>query len=95
MTPTTPPRDLPTPPDDPPPRRSLDYVAERPNGSVERVIGEEYGIGTGYDEDDLRRQREKIALRFSSKTIPSIPISDYLERSVTLYPLIFLDLPAS
>ena len=82
---------LPTPPDapPPPPRRSLDYVAERPNGSVARVIGEEYGIGTGYDEVDLQRQRERIALRFSSKTVPKIPIADYLERSGALYPVSF------
>lgn len=90
MTPTTPPLGLPTPPDDPPPRRSLDYVAERPNGSVARIIGEEYGIGTGYDEDDLRRQREKIGLRFSSKTVPTISISDYLERYLVLYTLLFI-----
>jgi hypothetical protein len=82
---TTPPPapTLPTPPDDTqpaPPRRSAEYVAERPNGEIHPVVGEEYGIGVGYDSVDLQRQRERIALRFSSKTIPKIPLSDYLDR---------------
>jgi len=44
------------------------------------VFGEEYGIGLGYDEVDLQRQRERIALRFSSKSVPKISILDYLDR---------------
>ena len=75
---------LPTPPHDPEPprtpRRSLDYVAERPNGTITHVLGDEYGIGVGYDEVDLQRQRERLALRFSSKTIPTISLLNYLER---------------
>ena len=74
---------LPTPPEcssPQPPRRSLDYVAERPNGYTTSINGEEYGIGLGYDEVDLRRQRERISRRFTSKTVPQISISDYLER---------------
>jgi hypothetical protein len=77
---------LPTPPDDTrpqTPRRSAEYIAERPNGEITRVIGEEYGIGVGYDEEELQQQRERIALRFSSKTVPKIPLSDYLDRFVT------------
>ena len=46
------------------------------------VFGEEYGIGLGYDEVDLQRQRERIALRFSSKSVPKISILDYLDRFV-------------
>jgi hypothetical protein len=82
---------LPTPPDEPPTRpppptsrRSLDYIAERPNGSVIPVFGEEYGMGVGYDEVDLQRQRQRIALRFSSKSVPKISILDYLDRFVHL-----------
>jgi len=73
---------LPTPPDDTqsPPRRSMDYIAERPDGVIHSVLGEEYGIGVGYDEADLQRQRERITLRFSSKTIPKIPLLEYLDR---------------
>jgi len=84
-----PPPSLPTPPDEPPvrpppppSRRSMDYIAERPNGAVMPVFGEEYGIGVGYDEVDLQRQRERIALRFSSKSVPKISILDYLDRFV-------------
>ena len=61
-------------------RRSLDYVAERPNGTITPVLGEEFGIGFGYDEVDLQLQRERIALRFSSKSVPKISILQYLER---------------
>jgi len=72
---------LPTPPDDTErPRRSMDYVAERPDGEIHSVLGEEYGIGVGYNEADLQRQRERITLRFSSKTIPKIPLLEYLDR---------------
>jgi hypothetical protein len=89
---TSPPQpSLPTPPDEPSvrpgppvPRRSLDYVAERPNGAITHVLGEEYGIGVGYDELDLQRQRERIALRFSSKSVPKISILDYLDRYLPL-----------
>jgi len=63
-----------------PPRRSLDYVAERPNGYIASISGEEYGIGVGYDEVAIERQRRRIARRFTSKTIPQIPINQYLER---------------
>jgi hypothetical protein len=77
--------ELPTPPDDTqPPRRSMDYVAERPDGEIHRVLGEEYGIGVGYNEADLQRQRERITLRFSSKTIPKIPLLEYLDRYLYL-----------
>ena len=87
-TPPSPQSSLPTrseditqkPPSPPPPRRSLDYVAERPNGSITHVLGEEFGIGVGYDEVDLQRQRERIVLRFSSKSVPQISILDYLKR---------------
>jgi len=95
--------DLPTPPEEPhngpssengdclspsrPPRRSLDYVAERPNGLITHVLGEEYGIGDRYGEVDVQQQRERIALRFSSKSTPKIGILDYLERF--LGPLFF------
>ena len=76
----------PTPPDDAqpprPPRRSLDYVAERPNGILIPVLGEEYGIRFKYDDLDLDRQRESLALRFKSKSVPKISIFDYLERYV-------------
>jgi hypothetical protein len=77
-----PPPALPTPPDDsqPAPRRSMDYVAERPDGEITPVVGEEYGIGVGYDEADLQRQRERITRRFRSKTIPKIPLLEYLDR---------------
>jgi hypothetical protein len=61
-------------------RRSLDYVAERPNGLITQVLGEEYGIGDRYDDVDVQQQRERIALRFSSKSTPKIGILDYLER---------------
>ena len=75
---------LPTPPDDShrpkTPRRSLDYVAERPDGAITHVLGEEFAIGVGYDEVDLQRQRERIALRFSSKSVPKISILHYLQR---------------
>src|SRR6202022_4575848 len=70
ISPTPPPLPaLPTPPDDsqPAPRRSMDYVAERPDGEITPVVGEEYGIGVGYDESDLQRQRERITRRFRSK----------------------------
>lgn len=69
----------------PTPRRSLDYVAERANGAVTHVLGEEFGIGVGFDEADLQRQRERIALRFSSKSVPKISILEYLDRYL-LYP---------
>jgi hypothetical protein len=61
-------------------RKSLDYVAERPNGVIHHVRGEEFGIGAGYDEVDIQRQRERIALRFSSKSVPKISILEYLDR---------------
>lgn len=67
-----------------PSRRSLDYVAERPNGAITHVLGDEYSIGVGYDEVDLKRQRERIALRFSSKSVPKISLLDYLERYVLM-----------
>jgi hypothetical protein len=66
----------------PSPRRSLDYVAERPNGAITHVLGDEYSIGVGFDEVDLQRQRDRIALRFSSKSVPKISLLDYLERCV-------------
>ena len=79
---------LPNPPEDTPdrstppkPRRSLDYVAETPNG-ITYIVGEEYGIGAGYDDVDLQRQRERLALRFSSKSVPQISLKDYLKRFV-------------
>jgi hypothetical protein len=78
---------LPTPPDDTQlPRRSMDYVAERPDGVIHPVLGEEYGIGVGYNEVDLQRQRERITLRFSSKTIPKIPLLEYLDRYLHTQP---------
>ena len=96
--------DLPTPPEEPahngpqsengecvprPQRHSLDYVAERPNGSITHVLGEEYGIGEKYDEVDVQQQRERIALRFSSKSSPKIGILDYLERYLlVLFPCV-------
>ena|SRR5438876_3919750 len=78
----TPPEEHPQRPPSPPRRRSLDYVAERPNGTVTHVLGEEFGIGVGYDEVDLQRQRERIALRFSSKSVPKISILEYLDRYI-------------
>jgi hypothetical protein len=89
------PPSLPTPPEEtskhphshspkqpltPPRRRSLDYVAERPNGVIHHVLGKEVSIGVGYDEVDIQRQRERIALRFSSKSVPKISILEYLDR---------------
>jgi hypothetical protein len=68
------------PPPPAPPRRSLDYVAERPNGAIAHVLGEEFGIGVGYAELDLQHQKQRLALRFSSKEVPKISILDYLER---------------
>ena len=91
LPPTPPPQpSFPTPPEDnppkpPTPRRSLDYVAERPNGAITHVLGEEFGIGFGYDEVDLQRQRERIALRFSSKSVPKISVLQYLERYAPLF----------
>jgi hypothetical protein len=84
-----PPLPLPTPPDDvqPTPRRSLDYVAEHPDGEIHHVLGDECGIGVGYDEGDLQRQRERITLRFSSKTIPQIPLLEYLDRYAGFLPV--------
>ena len=85
---------LPTPPEEgtkdprndspsPPARRSLDYVAERPDGGITPVFGEEFGMFVGYDEVDLQRIRERIALRFSSKSVPQISILEYLHRYVS------------
>jgi hypothetical protein len=62
------------------PRRSLDYVAERPNGAVSHVLGEEFGIGVGYAELVLAHQKQRLAKRFTSKEVPKISILDYLER---------------
>ena len=62
------------------PRRSLDYVAERPNGTVTRVLGGEFGIGVKYGELDSMYQKQRLALRFTSKEVPKISIFDYLER---------------
>ena len=58
----------------------MEYVAERPDGAIVSVVGDEYSIGVGYDDEDLKRQRERICLRFSSKTIPKIPLFEYLDR---------------
>lgn len=84
----TPPEETPEHPHSHPPRtpptptrrKSLDYVAERPNGVIHHVHGEEFGIGAGYDEVDIQRQRERIALRFCSKSVPQISILEYLDR---------------
>jgi len=62
------------------PRRSLDYVADRPNGTVTHVLGPEFGVGVGYGEVDMKRQKQRLALRFKSKEVPKISVFDYLER---------------
>jgi len=63
-------------------RRSLDYIAERSDGEVHPVqaTGEEFCVGIGYDDIDLKVQRKRLMRRFISKTIPQIPLFDYLQR---------------
>jgi len=70
------------------PRRSLDYVAERPNGTVTHVLGPEFGIGVGYGEVDIQHQKQRLALRFTSKEVPKISVFDYLERYRSPTPLL-------
>jgi hypothetical protein len=61
-------------------RRSLDYVAERPDGEIASLVGEEFCVGIGYEDIDLDLQRKRLMRRFISKSIPQISLFDYLQR---------------